>query len=295
MKSSDESAAHLTAGDDAVQQGGLRNIRLVVADLDGSLLAPGGVLTARAVQAVIRLYEAGIRFAVTSSRPPRGMHMLVEPLALNTPLSGFNGGVITAPGLEVLESHTIAPATAASAVAYLRAQGMDAWIFTPDSWFVLNAHAPHVDRESRAVQFAPVVVPEFTDVHFARAAKIVGVSDDHALVAHAGSEISSVTGANASASRSQQYYLDITHPLANKGHVVKVLAKRFGLPLATVATLGDMHNDVLMFRESGFSIAMGNANDEVKQEASVVTDTNDSEGFAKAMEQYILPYTTDNR
>lgn len=285
----------MRAADSAVQQGSQRNIRLVVSDMDGSLLAPGGVLTPRAAQAVARLNSAGIRFAVTSSRPPRGMHMLVEPLALRTPLSGFNGGVITAPELEVLESHTIAPATAASAVAFLRAQGMDAWIFTLDSWFVLNAHAPHVDRESQAVRFAPVVVPEFTEVHFAHAAKIVGVSDDHALVAHAGAEIGSVTGANAAASRSQQYYLDITHPLANKGQVVKALAKRLGFPLSDIATLGDMHNDVLMFRESGFSIAMGNANDEVKQEASVVTDTNDSEGFAKAMEKFILPYATDNR
>jgi len=90
------------------------------------------------------------------------------------------------------------------------------------------------------------------------------------------------------ASRSQPYYLDITHKDANKGAVVEFLSRRLKIPTAEFATIGDQPNDVLMFKRSGFSIAMGNASDQVKGQASVTTDSYNDEGFAKAMERFIL-------
>ena len=95
-------------------------------------------------------------------------------------------------------------------------------------------------------------------------------------------------GEKASAARSQPYYLDVTHPQANKGQVVIALSKLLNIPPAQIATIGDMPNDVLMFRKSGLSIAMGNASDAVKAQASVVTDSNGNEGFAKAVRKFIL-------
>ena len=70
--------------------------------------------------------------------------------------------------------------------------------------------------------------------------------------------------------------------------MVDWLVKRLGIPAAEIATIGDQPNDVLMFRRSGFSIAMGNASDEVKAQASAVTDSYTDEGFAKAVEDFLL-------
>ncbi|MGH3290675.1 MAG: HAD hydrolase family protein, partial [Trebonia sp.] len=69
------------------------NIKLLLADVDGTLVTPDKVLTDRAIDAVRRLGKAGILFAVTSGRPPRGMSMLIEPLNLTTPIAAFNGGI----------------------------------------------------------------------------------------------------------------------------------------------------------------------------------------------------------
>jgi hydroxymethylpyrimidine pyrophosphatase-like HAD family hydrolase len=69
--------------------------------------------------------------------------------------------------------------------------------------------------------------------------------------------------------------------------VVTTLSKVLNIPTAEIATIGDMPNDVLMFRVSGFSIAMGNASDEVKAQAKAVTDSNEAEGFAKAIEKLV--------
>ena len=91
------------------------------------------------------------------------------------------------------------------------------------------------------------------------------------------------------AAASQPYYLDVTHPDANKGAVAQYLASRYQLTSAEIATMGDMPNDVLMFAHSGMSIAMGNADRGVQRCARLVTDSNDKEGFAKAVHRFVLP------
>ncbi|HUH62795.1 MAG TPA: HAD hydrolase family protein, partial [Terracidiphilus sp.] len=107
-------------------------------------------------------------------------------------------------------------------------------------------------------------------------------------VARCEADVQRDCGNHASATRSQPYYLDITHPDANKGHVVTALAEALSISAAQVATIGDMPNDVLMFQKSGLSIAMGNASAEVQRQAQFVTSSNEEEGFANAMETFVL-------
>ena len=263
-------------------------ISLVLADVDGTLVTTEKVLTSRAAEAVKDLQAAGIDFAITSGRPPRGMSMLIEPLALQGAIAGFNGGVFVNPDLSVIESHTLEPATAKQALELILDQGLDAWVYTEQEWLIRNRDAPHVARETWTVKFDAEVVGSFTDGHLAHAVKIVGISDDIELVAASEKVVQNALGEKASAARSQPYYLDVTHPLANKGTVVATLSKLLNFPPEQIVTIGDMPNDVLMFRKSGFSIAMGNSSDQVKAQASAVTDSNENEGFAKAMRKFVL-------
>src|SRR5215471_19188994 len=78
-------------------------VRLLIADVDGTLVTREKVLTERARAAVGQMRGAGIEFAITSGRPPRGMQMLIEPLALTTPIAAFNGGLFVKPDLTVIE------------------------------------------------------------------------------------------------------------------------------------------------------------------------------------------------
>ncbi len=263
-------------------------ISLVLADVDGTLVTTEKVLTSRAAEAVKDLQAAGIDFAITSGRPPRGMSMLIEPLALQGAIAGFNGGVFVNPDLSVIESHTLEPATAKQALELILDQGLDAWVYTEQEWLIRNRDAPHVARETWTVKFDAKVVGSFTDGHLAHAVKIVGISDDIELVAASEKVVQNALGEKASAARSQPYYLDVTHPLANKGTVVTTLSKLLTIPPEQIVTIGDMPNDVLMFRKSGFSIAMGNSSDQVKAQASAVTDSNENEGFANAMRKFVL-------
>ncbi len=80
----------------------------------------------------------------------------------------------------------------------------------------------------------------------------------------------------------------MTHPKANKGEVVSALSALLAIPTAEIATIGDMPSDVLMFKRSGVSIAMGNASADVQHAATFVTTSNREEGFARAMERFVL-------
>ena len=264
-------------------------IELLLSDVDGTLVRTDKSLSERTVEAVRLLREEGVRFAVTSGRPPRGMEMLVEPLALTSPLAAFNGGLVVEPGStdDVLEEHLVPARIVARAVALLESFGLDVWLYRGNDWLVRDASASHVLREEHAVQFEPTVVDSFDGIERG-VVKILGVSDDHDAVARASTSAQDELGDHVSAARSQPYYLDITHPLANKGAVAMYLSRRFGIEPDEIATIGDMPNDVLMFAHSGLSIAMGNADREVQRAARRVTTSNDDDGFANAVERFIL-------
>jgi Cof subfamily protein (haloacid dehalogenase superfamily) len=263
-------------------------IRLFLADVDGTLVTQDKVLTNRAIAAVAKLKQAGILFAITSGRPPRGMSMLIEPLELTTPIAAFNGGVFVRPDMTVIEQRTIPDDVTPSVIEVLGSHGVDVWVYRGADWFIRNPKAPHVDREAWTVKFEPTVVESFASVSDG-VAKVVGVSDDYDAVQRAVDAVRERFGDHVSAARSQPYYGDVTHPDANKGSVVRYLSKTYDIPAEEIATIGDQPNDVLMFAHSGLSIAMGNASQEVQRAARRVTTSNEDEGFANAVERFILP------
>jgi Cof subfamily protein (haloacid dehalogenase superfamily) len=264
-----------------------RKIGLVLADVDGTLVTEDKILTERARNAVRALNDAGIRFAITSGRPPLGMAMLFDPLDIDTPIAGFNGGLFVKRDLTILEEKTVPANVASQAIDLMRARGLDTWVYSGNDWLITKKDAPHVAREAWTVKFEAKVVSDIRE-HLKDVAKIVGISDDLDKVRDCETAAQSAFGDHATASRSQPYYLDVTNKEANKGAVVQYLSQHLGVPAAEIATIGDQPNDVLMFKRSGFSIAMGNASDEVKAQASAVTASYNDEGFAKAMEAFIL-------
>ena len=237
--------------------------------------------------AVAKLKQAGILFAITSGRPPRGMSMLVEPLQLTTPIAAFNGGVFVRPDMSVIEQRTIPEALTPAVIDVLGGHGIDVWVYRGADWFVQNLHGPHVARETWTVKFGPTLVDSYASVSDG-VAKVVGVSDDYDAVQKAVDAVRDRFGDHVSAARSQPYYADVTHPDANKGAVARYLSQVYSIPPEQIATIGDQPNDVLMFAHSGLSIAMGNASHDVQEAARRVTTSNEDEGFANAVERFIL-------
>jgi Cof subfamily protein (haloacid dehalogenase superfamily) len=265
-----------------------RKISFMLADVDGALVTNEKLVTPRARAAVADLRAAHLGFTITSGRPPRGMKMLIDDLKIDTVVAGFNGGVFVNPDLTVIQSRFISRAAAARALKVIDEHKMVGWLYTATDWYVPDPVGPHVAREAWTVKFEAKVSTDFTPL-LDSVVKIVAVSDDLAAVAKCETALRAELRGQASAARSQPYYLDVTHPEANKGGVVEFLSRYLHIPAEGIATIGDMPNDVMMFEKSGLSIAMGNASPEVQAQANFVTLSNEEDGFANAMEKFVLP------
>jgi Cof subfamily protein (haloacid dehalogenase superfamily) len=207
-------------------------ISAFLADVDGTLVTKEKVLTMRAIEAVRKLHDNSIAFSITSGRPPRGMRMLVEPLGLKMPIAAFNGGMLVNPDLTVVDERTLSDDIVSEVIKILLAHKLDVWIYRGTDWYIRSAQAPHVDRETATVQFTATIVPTFEGL-LNRVVKIVGVSDDLDAVARCEAAAQAQLGTQVSAARSQPYYLDVTHPSANKGTVIERLSQSLRLHTKT--------------------------------------------------------------
>ena len=212
----------------------------------------------------------------------------MDALGIENPVGAVNGGAIIRPDLSVISEMVVPVDAARIAVDILRREGIDPWLFTRDKWFLRDPRGAHVDHEAKTIGLDPIVVAEFDEADLGRALKLVGASHDHPKLAEIEDILQAELGGRASATRSQAYYLDVTNASANKGEAVRGIAEAMGVPLDQVLTIGDGDNDTPMFDVGGFSVAMGNANEAVRALAAAVTESCEADGFAVAIERYVL-------
>lgn len=264
-----------------------KRVILVISDVDGTLLDDNKKLTPGAPAAVQRLYDAGIRFTIASARPPRMVRELIDTLRVHEPYACFNGAVIVGPDERILRQYPMSPGDAQIVADWIRGHGFDLWVWTSNDWLVTSTAGPHVAHHQQGMGRAPSLLTT-TDISHYDVLKLVGVCDDYDALAAAEKELLAMNVKTISATRSSPYYLDVTASHANKGEVVVALSELLNIPREEIATIGDMITDTLMFRQSGISIAMGNAFDNVKALATYATKTNNEDGFAYAMDTFIL-------
>src|SRR5512142_402252 len=110
------------------------DIRLVLADVDGTLVTPDKILTARARAAVRELVASGIAFTITSGRPPRGMKMLIDDLQLQDPVTAFNGGLFLNPDLSIIHENLLPREAVQPVIDILTKNKLDVWIYSDKDW-----------------------------------------------------------------------------------------------------------------------------------------------------------------
>jgi len=265
----------------------MTKISAVVSDVDGTLVTDEKLLTERTKAAVQALHARGIMFSIISSRPPRGLRTLIEALNVAVPFGGLNGGLIAAPDFSVIREHLLPRSVAQRTVDMLGAIGAQSWLFAGKDWITRDADGPYVALEQRTVGFPPTVVEDLAPF-FDHSGKIVGVSPDFDRLAQCENDLRAALAGEASVARSQPQYLDVTHLLANKGAAFLAIADLLSVPPREIAVIGDGGNDIAMFEQAGVSVAMGNADARVRAAANFLTKTNREEGFANAIERFLL-------
>lgn len=262
-------------------------IRLVISDVDGTLVRKDKSLSPQVVAAVRRLREAGVAFTLISARPVSGVMPLIAPLGIDIPLAAINGGIVFRPDGSVITRHGIDPEAVRGMFDLAEGVPVDRWVFADGHWYASSLAGVHVEHERVASNQEPILRDDFSDL-YDRADKITFVSDDPPVLKDLAARGVAQFGARATIGQSQTYYLDVTDTHANKGDGVAELANILGVDLAHVAVFGDMDNDVAMFARAGMSVAMGQAPDTVKAAADFVSSSNEQDGAAHAIEAFVL-------
>ena len=262
--------------------------KLLVSDVDGTLVDKQKRLTPGTIAAVKRLEAAGMRFTIISARPRSGMMPIADALAIDGPMAAFNGGIVFHRDGTVDSHAVIDPAVARGVFAVVEGAAVDVWVFADDRWYSSADQGVHVEHERVASDQRETVTTNFTPL-LDRADKITFVSDEPDVLSTLHGRIDARFAGQATVGQSQTYHLDITALAANKGDGITALAAAAGVPLAETVAIGDQFNDLPMLRRAGLAIAMGNAPADVQKVAAQVTSANDADGVAHAIDTLILP------
>jgi Cof subfamily protein (haloacid dehalogenase superfamily) len=260
-------------------------IALVISDIDGTLITSNHEITDDTKTAAARLYERGIRLSLASSRPPRSIRPIAEALKLNSPFAAFNGALVVTASGEVMARSIISNDVIMRVKAIADDFGLDVWLYDEEDWWAPDRN-PFVDREEHTSGFSPRI-EGYSERIKGDANKLTVVGKPE-FVAEAEQRVWNELQTEVSASRSKPRFLDVTERGIDKGSVVTRLSKVIGISTGQVAVIGDGPNDVAMFEQAGLSIAMGQAVDAVRDQARRVTTSNDDEGWARGIQQYVL-------
>jgi Cof subfamily protein (haloacid dehalogenase superfamily) len=268
--------------------------RLLVLDIDGTLVGHSGELTDRVRSALRATQERGIHIALCTGRPMASCAPLARDLGLHGPHVVFNGALAKDPesGAVVLERRLPMP-VARRVIDFCREHGICCELYTDDTHYV-----EHDWRESRLHAISIRVTYEFGDfetlLRQGEPVKLqVITADDRArgLVARLAEEMRDEAGISWAIPMPPAVDMEcvnIVHPSASKGEAVKALAAHFGLDRSGVMAAGDAPNDLPVFDVVGFRIAMGNADPRLKAVAEYIAPDVNEDGLAVAVEELLL-------
>ncbi len=274
-------------------------IRLVVTDIDGTLLDPAGRVSEEALAMLQRVASGGATVSLATSRRWVGANAVAEELGLDCPLILYDGAITRQYSSgEILASYPLQREVAREAVAALVSHGLRpiAQYNGPGGETMLTIPAdPETDYAARFVerfqgqiQIAPL--DELTQGQDTLL-RVVAFAPHDILLDTASSFTDARLGTQLlEMGGYETAELTFFAPGASKGSALLALAKRLRIPAAETFAIGDGLNDISMLKAAGVSVAMAGAPPSVRAAARFVTSSNDEEGFARALAMYVLPH-----
>ncbi|MCR8844526.1 Cof-type HAD-IIB family hydrolase [Paenibacillus sp. SC116] len=264
--------------------------KMIVLDLDDTLLRDDGTISAGNKQALMTAQEAGVKVVLASGRPTYAMRALADELHLErygSYILSFNGAkIINWKTQEESFSSTLKPEMAHALHGMSLEEGVSALTYVGDD-IITEAATEYTHIESQITGMKVVEVPSFAEAVQVPVVKVLMVAEPEKLVL-VEEKLKAKMAGQLNVMRSKPFFLEFTEDGVNKGTSLNHLIQQLGIERSEVIAMGDGYNDVAMLEFAGLAVAMGNAPDEIKQIADYVTDTNMNDGVAKAVEHFVL-------
>ncbi|WP_066321386.1 Cof-type HAD-IIB family hydrolase [Bacillus sp. FJAT-29814] len=281
--------------------------KLIALDLDGTTLNSKKEISEENIRAIKKAQERGHIVMALSGRGPESVNAELDKYGLSCPVGANNGTALYVDG-KLIELTTLSLTQSQRIALELEKEYMpykictDKITFAHQHWlerfekvlssglvpeeyythkdYKMFTTPPHVYGQPIFNQFEEVLTEDSTVLKFL----ILGLEPEQKGRLQTNMEaIEEITIASSS-----PFNLEVTHMNGHKGNGLKAMARHFGIPLEDTVAIGDERNDIPMFHAAGLSIAMENAEEEVKKHADIVTLTNDEHGVAYAFEHYIF-------
>ena len=274
--------------------------RLVVLDIDGTLLSPKGVITDRVINVVKNTKKAGTEITIATGRSFTKAKRIIDQLNIKFPVILFTGSLVLEPITEqVIYENCLSNDIYQKSLDLILANG----------WQPVIHQSPSISGNTFSASYEFGQSPEITAfLESGFSIKSVGIKYLFGLNRILGisvfsefdefneheNDIQAMTTGNVityspSSNHPKAYYqLDIMSPTCSKGYALKHLIKKYNIISRDVIAIGDNDNDVDMFREAGLGVAMENGSEKVKCYADVIVASNENDGVAEALEKYVL-------
>ncbi|MDV2933469.1 Cof-type HAD-IIB family hydrolase [Enterococcus faecalis] len=267
-------------------------IKLVAIDLDGTLLNSQKEISLRNKQALMAAKQAGVKVVICTGRPLAAIGPYLEELGLQEEGDysiTFNGGLVQKNDTGAIIEKTLMPLEAIHELYQLATTLNMPFDVLSDEVVMQLPSAPNYpsiySSLNKLLTFESYKLEELTPNRIYN--KVV-VAIDEAYLNERIKEIPASFYERFEIIKTRNNLLEFMPKGITKAYGISLLAKDLGIRAEEIMTLGDEENDLPMIEYAGLGVAMANAIPLVKEAADVVTDTNDQDGVAKAVEEYIL-------
>lgn len=292
-----------------VHYAGRCSMKLIVSDMDGTLLNSQGQLSQENVEALLKAQKRGVEIAIASGRNYGNIMALCKKAGLQPHIISNNGSFAFTKEGERIYARSLDGCHVDHAVNWLSRRNYffvlccQNHIYTPR-----NAAELLDDDYGNAVNRSPDITEKIFQEgkeHFTTQDCVTFVDDFHALLKRdiVFGSISAITVDLDKLSAGREYFnnyqglalaiagkhiFEMIHPEASKGNALQILADHLQIPLTDVMAIGDNYNDLSMLQKVGISVAVDNAEEEVKKACRYISLSNDRHGVAHIIHQ-LLP------
>ena len=267
----------------------MKKYKIVVSDYDGTLVNDNKEITPKTLKAVNDFVKRGGIFIVCTGRMTTGIDHYLKDYGLECLLASYNGGeLINLVNGEVLYSYPIDTDTCYNVFKLFEELGVKGHSYDKGT-FVSERGDKRIEFYQKMQGTEPIIVDKISDYvkrEKVSCVKILAFDDKDILDKHYDTIKKSFR--DLEVVRSNDLQIDINLKGVTKGNAIKLIADRLKVKVEDILAVGDAGNDVSMLKVAGFSVAMGNASEEIKNMCDAVTIDNNSDGIAYLIEKYCI-------
>ena len=267
----------------------MEDIKVICCDIDGTLVRDDKSLSDENAKWIHKaVHEKGVHFTLVSGRPVNGVRPFYERMGITGPVSCFNGGTLVDEDGKIVDDHRMPHDLALRLLEIGEKTTADIIIFDGMKWF-LRTRDCYCYAQKKRIYESDCGVGDFrTLLSGFDTNKMIFMSPSNEVLASILSEMENTIDKERFTSYRNADFLEVMPSGYDKSSAIDALARLFNVDLSQIMALGDDYNDISMLRRAGCSVAMENAVPEAKAAAKHITDTNNNDGVAKAIQRFVF-------